>query len=317
MVLQKSQVLLIAGMMFAMAAGMVLGLTTGLIGGPREAQAQVPDGHRVFELCKVWRLNGEVDDPRPFTFNVSDISQTIQNPTTPIVISGVVEDGEAACVELAAAPGIINIEEVIPDGFDDPEWQSDSEQLQPGAFASFVLSTFGGCNDQLTFAQVREALISVVTPGAPTSCTITFYNEELDEPPPVTTTPVTPSVTITSTPTIVVCVICNRTVTPPPATSTPTTPATVTATNPPSTQPPATATATTVATQAPGLTDAQRTATAVAAARTAAAQATPIAPRTGGGAMGGAGGTLNIALLAAGLIVLSSGLSLVAVRGRR
>ena len=258
----------------------------------------------VFRLCKEWRPQGAIAAPRDFTFNVGDSSP---NSLVQVTIPDVAEDGERRCILLSASAGPIAITETGIDGFDVPLIYFGGEPLGPGFTIEFgLLSTVCGITTQSLVRQTD----ALVQPGSgEANCTITFINEDND----------VPTVTRTPTPTIVVCAICNRTTTPPPATATATSPpATATNTSPPGTQPPATATPTTgVATQAPGLTDAQRTATAVAAARTAAAQTTPIAPRTGDAGAGGAGGTLNIALLAAGLIVLSSGLGLVAMRGKR
>jgi hypothetical protein len=258
----------------------------------------------VFQLCKEWRPQGAIATPRDFTFHVADSGLGLGVDVT---IPNVAEDGERRCILLSAAAGPIAITETGIDGFDVPLIYFGGEPLGPGFTIEFgLLSAVCGMTTQLLVGQT-EALVQPGS-GEP-NCTITFINEDND----------VPTVTRTPTPTIVVCAICNRTPTPPPATATATSPpATATNTSPPGTQPPATATPTTgVATLAPGLTDAQRTATAVAAARTAAAQITPIAPRTGDAGAGGAGGTLNIALLAAGLIVLSSGLGLVAMRGKR
>ncbi len=256
----------------------------------------------LFRLCKEWVPQGAIAANRDFTFNVSDNSEF---PTVQVTIPNVAEDGVPVCVLVSAAIGPIEVTETGIGGFDTPEWELEGFPEGDGPTAIFLLLN-GVCPSDISPSLV-ERLVQVVPSGNNISCTVTFINEDNDT-------------TTTTTPTIVVCPRCNTvtaTIPPPTATQTPP-PATATNTQPPSTQPPATATPTTgVATQAPGLTDAQRTATAVAAARTAAAQSTPIAPRTGGGTSGGAGGALNLALFAAGLIVLSSGLSLIAVRGRR
>jgi hypothetical protein len=429
MVIQRSQIVLIGGMLLALFAGMVLGLTTGLFKGPREAHAQPSPGNALFHLCKEWVPNGVLNGSQTFSFMVSDTSQ---GPPQSFDIT-VMEGGGAVCRILEAQPGRIDVTETVPSNFDPPSWASDTEQPTTGNLAIFTLFFDSSCVSGLV------ANFALVTPGqGPTTCIITFFNQDtipIQDPvfrlckewrpqgaiappraftfnvadesiglsPPVTIPNVAEDgqpdclllaatagvVQITETGiagfdtpereidgfnigsgftidflldanscapriedgggqaetfvrvvedgdiactitfinedndapprTIVVCPNCNATPTPPPPTATPTSPpATATNTSPPGTQPPATATPTAgVATLAPGLTDAQRTATAVAAARTAAAQSTPIAPRTGDAGAGGAGGTLNIALLAAGLIVLSSGLGLVAMRGKR
>ena len=174
-------------------------------------------------------------------------------------------------------------------------------------------------NSKAGFVAVGATSVQVVAMLAGETVGISFTNVDISGicvacNPRVTATPTpaVPSPTATTPPP-------TGTTTPPAATGTPSA-----ATGTPSvTQPPATATVTrtpaaAVGTVAPGLTDEQRTATAVAAARTAAAgQSTPIAPRTGGAAAEGGGGQLNVALAAAGLLVLSGGLALVATRSRR
>ena len=58
MVIQRSQFVLIGGMLLALVPGMVLGLTTGLFKGPQEAHAQPSPGNALFHLCKEWVPNG-------------------------------------------------------------------------------------------------------------------------------------------------------------------------------------------------------------------------------------------------------------------
>src|SRR4029079_3760613 len=88
-------------------------------------------------------------------------------------------------------------------------------------------------------------------------------------------------------------------------------------TNTPVAPPPPTATPTT-GSGSTTLTDENRTQTAIAAAKTAAAQLTPIAPLTRAGARAGSGnGALNLAFAVAGMVTLGAGLSLIAARRRR
>src|SRR5215210_7279124 len=112
MVLQRSRIALIVGLAFAMVAGMVLGLSTGLLKGPREAQAQAAPPS-IFKLCKKWESNGVLSGSRTFTFDVSDISETQQVP-----IANVTEGGPTVCVFIQASPGPIEVTEAEPLNFD-------------------------------------------------------------------------------------------------------------------------------------------------------------------------------------------------------
>ena len=423
--------MMLLGIVMALFGGMALAMAAGMfIGGPREVRAQVPPGHEVFELCKVWETTGTPGSVRTFDFEVSDSSQ---DPSLATDLANVVEGGPPVCRLLAAAPGIVEVRESEPagGGFLLPSWASDNSQRNIGNVATFFLSS-GGCSTALGLT--LNELVTEVTGEVP-RCTITFFNSDTEEPTPTSTilickewpsngvlsgsrtfhfdvsdnaeqrtmpisgvveggsevceavtvpdgqVRVTEQVpagfdephldfggldqsadnsitffvsqgecslrdpnseqlvqaivaasciltftnsdndtaTVTTTPTIVVCPRCNTvTATVPPPTSTPTPPP-ATATQPPptATQPPPTATPTSITGGTGGLTDAQRTQTAVAAARTAAAQQTPLPPRTGLGSDSGGAGGVNLALFALGLLVLSGGLGIIAVRSRR
>ena len=322
---QKSRPLgLVLGVALAIFGGITLAAGFGLSRGAQEAHAiPITEPQVIFELCKAWLPSGLESEPIDFQFNVSDSSEV---PPVTVTIQDVPEEipgEEAACILLSVSTGRVEVTEVVPDGFvDPPVWFVGTIGEGGGiitggesATAAFFIDELGCYGpDQLTVGTLRQAQVQEVQDGEPV-CTLVFFNIQTEDPPPS----VTVTVTATTTPPPAVCAICNR-LTPPASTSTPVPPTnTPAASTPvPNTPIPPTATATTsVATQSPGLTDEQRTATAVAAARTAAAAATPIAPRTGDGAPAGTGQGTNLALILVALVMVGSGLTLVAAKGRR
>jgi hypothetical protein len=259
-----------------------------------------PPSTATFQLCKIWTPQGLIASNRSFTFNVSDTSQTQQ-----IVVSSVAENGVPVCVPVTANLGSIQISETVPAGFDTPQWALDSAQdtdSDTGSSMNFVLEV------ETCFSQRHQLTAANLVAAAPVNdCTITFTNEDNDTPPP------SPSPSTSPTPFDPPCPRCNT-----PAVPTPTnTPVPPPPTNTPVAPPPPTATPTT-GSGSTTLTDENRTQTAIAAAKTAAAQFTPIAPRTGDGAGAGSGnGAQNLAFAVAGMVTLGAGLSLIAARRRR
>ena len=146
------------------------------------------------------------------------------------------------------------------------------------------------CTDYVVSENPVNAASPGFNPVSPTSIggqtpegqTITFLNRKVTNDPP--------------------CVNCGPTPTPTVPTPTPTTPATPTSTPVPPTATPTepSPVSTVVGERTPG----------------PAASATPIAPSTGGGLMGGTSGGMNLVLIIAGLLALTSGLSFVAL-GRK
>jgi hypothetical protein len=259
-----------------------------------------PPSTATFQLCKIWTPQGVIASNRSFTFNVSDTSQTQQ-----IVVSNVAENGVPVCVPVTANLGVVDITETVPGGFDTPHWNRDGREVDDSGDDDFMEMFLEAdtCFSNETALRAAEAADVV----AENDCIVTFTNEDNDTPPP------SPSPSTSPTPFDPPCPRCNTPAVPT-ATNTPVPPP---PTNTPVAPPPPTATPTT-GSGSTTLTDENRTQTAIAAAKTAAAQFTPIAPRTGDGAGAGSGnGALNLAFAVAGMVTLGAGLSLIAARRRR